>query len=88
MVLLGIYVSGSLKIFVELDLRLVDSFGKSVLLLLYFFKKLVIAAAFTFLARSGCDWGLPPWVSFDLFPIYSIYRVFLEHFLNKIIKLI
>lgn len=82
MVLLWLDISCGLKIFVKLNLRLVNSFCESILLFFYLFKKLVVATTLTFLPRDRYYWSMPPRMSFNFLPIYSIYGIFLKNFLD------
>lgn len=88
MVLLWINVSSILKIFVKLHLWLINPFGERKFLLFYLVEKLIVSSTLNLWAFSLGYWCLPPWMPFYLFPIYSINRVFLSHFLNKVIKFI
>jgi hypothetical protein len=74
-----------LEVLVELDLWLVNPSSKSVLLIFYLFKELIIAS--TILGGWGSDdRSLPPRMSFKLVPIDPVNRILLEHLLNQIVK--
>ena len=81
-VLLRVDISCGLKIFVKLNLRLVNSFCESILLLFNLFEKLVVASTLAFLPWDRYYWSMPPRMSLDFLPIYSIYGIFLKHFLD------
>jgi hypothetical protein len=78
--------SGTLKILVELCLRLVNPFGESVLLIFTLFKEHVISSDFR--VFWSIDYSLPPWMSLDLIPVDPVHGVLLEHLLDQIVELL
>ena len=78
-----------LKIFIKLDLRLVNPSGESVFLILQVFEELAISwISGTFLVSWLFGNFAPPWMFFNFFPIYSVDGVLFQHQLYNIIEFI